>query len=266
MELQQSLLQGTGPYACPGPPGWGQANGSEASIQPCSPKGAAACPIYLWLPLCLSSVPPSSPTPCCSGENQGSDQHEQQPPGLDFHSPFIFLSALPLKMPAKALISFHCKFWGKSPSLSWPLWMAAASKVGLYLFPFMLLQGLICQKKLHHLHGDKPPSSTTLLSTDRMQPLLLPTSTKQENRAQKTEMRINIQEALVLTPRWRAACQCQEPAVNLTADCWPHTSPDTTAAVTRQGHSISLSPPRARQDTGSIPGGKSGEADGARWG
>lgn len=57
MELQQLLLQGLGPYTCPGPPGCGQDNRSKASIQRCSPTGAA-CPIYLGSPMCFVRCPP----------------------------------------------------------------------------------------------------------------------------------------------------------------------------------------------------------------
>lgn len=51
----------------------------------------------------------------------------------------------------------------------------------------------------------------------------------------------------MLTTRWRAAGQCQEPAVNLTADCWPHTSPDTHGGSRDSAGSRHLPLPAVRQ-------------------
>lgn len=205
------------------------------------PQGCCPSRLFGVTPL-LDQCPPELTHTMCSGEKQGSDQLKGRAaaPGKarsqgPFNSPspaswprlsftIYFCGCPPPEIISKGINEFPL---GKKPILSWPLGMSAAPKAGLYPLPFRLLQWLICQKTPHHLHGDKPLSSTPLLSAARMQPLLVPKSTKQENRAQTTEMRINIHEAPVLTPRWRAARECQEPAVNLTTDCWPHTSPDT---------------------------------------
>lgn len=179
-----------------------------------APPRVLPVPLIWGHPLSLPRVPLSSPILCCSGENQGSDQHEGLSAALGkarsyrpCNSPspaswprlsfIIYLSVCP---PPESISKGINKFpLGEKPILSWPLWMSAPPKAGLYPFPFRLLQQLICQKT---------PITSTGTNFHPVQPCSSQQVSNKKTEPRKQEVRINIHDALLLTPRWRAACEC----------------------------------------------------------
>lgn len=166
--------------------------------------------------------PWAQPHCAVGGENQGSDQHKglsaapgasrsHQPcnsPSLDSWSRLPSTTYFSVCSAAETINKSINKLPpGKSTSYPGPFGFLHFPKLSFTSFLSGYCNGSSA-KETHHIL-----SSTTLLT---------PISTKWENRAPQ-EMRINTQRASVLTPR--AAVDCQEPAVNLTIDCWPHIVP-----------------------------------------